>query len=60
MTSDFNFNFLSPEVLRPEMQAFASGFPVTLLHAGVTLLLRLVGATVYSILTPYKEILQIR
>jgi putative membrane protein len=46
MTSDFNFNFLSPEVLRPEMQAFAAGFPVTLLHAGVTLLLLLIGATI--------------
>ena len=61
MTPDsFNLNFLSPEVLRPEIQAFASGFPITLLHAGVTLLLLLIGATVYSLLTPYKEIHQIR
>lgn len=61
MTPDsFNFNFLSPDVLRPEIQAFATGFPITLLHAGVTLLLLLIGATVYSLLTPYKEINQIR
>ncbi len=61
MTPDsFNLNFLSPEVLRPEIQAFASGFPITLLHAGVTLLMLLIGATVYSLLTPYKEIHQIR
>ncbi|MDI7776172.1 DUF350 domain-containing protein [Asticcacaulis sp. EMRT-3] len=60
MTSDFNFNFLSPEILRPEMQAFAAGFPVTLLHAGVTLFMLLIGATIYSVLTPYKEIQQIR
>ena len=61
MTPDsFNLNFLSPEVLRPEIQAFASGFPITLLHAGVTLLMLLIGATVYSLLTPYKEIAQIR
>jgi len=61
MTPDsFNLNFLSPEVLRPEIQAFASGFPITLLHAGVTLLMLLIGATVYSLLTPYKEINQIR
>jgi putative membrane protein len=61
MTPDsFNLNFLSPEVLRPEIQAFASGFPITLLHAGVTLAMLLIGATVYSLLTPYKEIHQIR
>ena len=61
MTPDsFNLNFLSPEVLRPEIQAFASGFPITLLHAGVTLLMLLIGATIYSLLTPYKEIAQIR
>ncbi|MDV6332365.1 DUF350 domain-containing protein [Asticcacaulis sp. 201] len=61
MTPDsFNLNFLSPDVLRPEMQAFATGFPITLLHAGVTLLMLLIGATIYSLLTPYKEINQIR
>ena len=61
MTPDnFNLNFLSPDVLRPEIQAFASGFPITLLHAGVTLLMLLIGATIYSLLTPYKEIHQIR
>ncbi|CAM3342290.1 DUF350 domain-containing protein [Asticcacaulis taihuensis] len=57
---NFNLNFLSPDVLRPEIQAFASGFPITLLHAGVTLLMLLIGATIYSLLTPYKEIHQIR
>lgn len=55
-----NLNFLTPEVLRPEMQAFGSGFAITLLHAGVTLLILLIGAIIYSILTPYKEIKQIR
>ncbi|ESQ77792.1 DUF350 domain-containing protein [Asticcacaulis sp. YBE204] len=61
MIPDFlNLDFLTPEVLRPEIQAFAAGFPVTLLHAGVTLLMLVIGATLYSILTPYKEIQQIR
>ncbi len=55
-----SLNFFSTEALRPEVQAFASGFPITLLHAGATLLMLLIGATVYSILTPYKEITQIR
>jgi len=59
-TNPLNLNFLTPEVLRPEMQAFGSGFVITLLHAGVTLLLLLIGATIYSLLTPYKEIRQIR
>lgn len=61
MTTDsFTLDFLSPEILRPEIQAFASGFPITLLHAGVTLALLFLGAFIYSILTPYKEIQQIR
>lgn len=56
----FNLDFLTPEVLRPELQAFFTGFPITLLHAVVTLILLLIGATIYSWLTPYKEIDQIR
>lgn len=56
----FDFNFITPEVLRPEVQAFAVGFPITLLHAGVTLLMLMLGAAVYAFLTPYKEIDQIR
>ncbi|MGZ8371273.1 MAG: DUF350 domain-containing protein [Caulobacteraceae bacterium] len=46
--------------LTPELQAFATGFPVTLAHAGVGLLLVAVGAFLYALLTPYKEIAQIR
>ena len=61
MTPDsFNLNFLSPDVLRPEIQAFAVGIAVTLEHAAATLVLLFIGAFVYSILTPYKEIQQIR
>lgn len=44
----------------PEVQAFASGFPITLLHAGVTLALLALGATLYALLTPWKEIGLIR
>ena len=44
----------------PEIQAFATGFPLTLLHAGVTLLILVIGATVYALLTPHKEIALIR
>ncbi len=41
--------------MTPEVQAFATGFPLTLLHAGVTLLLLVLGATLYTILSPHKE-----
>jgi len=46
--------------MSPEVQAFATGFPTTLLHAGITLLLLVAGAAIYALLTPYKEIQQIR
>jgi putative membrane protein len=44
----------------PEIQAFATGFPLTLLHAGLTMLFLIVGAGVYILLTPQKEIRLIR
>ena len=46
--------------MTPEVQAFASGFPLTLLHAGVSLLMLILGAVVYALLSPYKEITLIR
>lgn len=44
----------------PEIQAFATGFPLTLLHAGVTLLILILGTAIYVMLTPHKEIALIR
>lgn len=44
----------------PEIQAFATGFPLTLLHAGVTLLILILGTVIYALLTPHKEIALIR
>mgnify|MGYP000861902213 CR=1 FL=1 len=44
----------------PELQAFAAGFPVTLMHAGLTALMLLAGATLYILLTPHREIALIR
>lgn len=46
--------------MSPEIQAFATGFPTTLLHAGVTLLILVLGAGIYILLTPHKEIRLIR
>lgn len=44
----------------PEVQAFATGFPTTLAHLGVTLALLVAGAVIYAMLTPWKEIGLIR
>lgn len=46
--------------MTPEVQAFASGFPITLVHAGVTLAMLVLGAVIYALLTPYKEVQLIR
>lgn len=44
----------------PEIQAFAQGFPLTLLHTAVTIVLLFLGATLYVLLTPHREIALIR
>lgn len=44
----------------PEVQAFATGFPTTVAHLGVTLGLLVLGAVIYALLTPWKEIALIR
>lgn len=50
-----------PSVLSsPELQAFASGFPVMVLHLAVTFVLLGLAAAVYALLTPWREIRLIR
>ena len=44
----------------PELQAFAAGFPLTLLHGGLTVLFLILGAALYILLTPHREISLIR
>lgn len=51
---------MPPQLQSPEIQAFATGFPVTLFHAGLTLVILVVGAAVYALLTPHREIQLIR
>jgi len=46
--------------ISPELQAFASGFPVTLLHIVVSIAMLLTAASVYIWLTPHKEIRLVR
>lgn len=47
-------------VQSPEIQAFATGFPLTLLHAGTTILILLIGAGLYILMTPHREVQLIR
>lgn len=52
---------MAPAILSsPEIQAFATGFPVMILHVLVTFALLGLGATLYAWLTPWKEIPLIR
>lgn len=44
----------------PEVVAFGAGFPLALLHAGVTLLFLVLGVALYAVLSPHKEVQQIR
>jgi putative membrane protein len=46
--------------MSPEVQAFASGFPVMLLHAGISLLLLVVASGAYALLSPHREVQRIR
>ncbi|MGZ9113934.1 MAG: DUF350 domain-containing protein [Brevundimonas sp.] len=51
---------LSPLLESAEVQAFATGFPTTMAHLGVTLALMISGAIIYALFTPWKEITLIR
>ncbi len=44
----------------PVLQAWATGFPVTLLHVLVTLVILAAGAAVYTLITPHKEVALVR
>src|SRR3712207_5985489 len=47
-------------MVTPEVQAFATGFPLTLLHGGITVALLALGAGLYALLTPYRDLQLIR
>jgi putative membrane protein len=44
----------------PELDAWAAGFPIMLLHAALMLAILFLGAALYGLLTPYREIQLIR
>jgi len=51
---------LSSVLTSPEVQAFALGFPVLMIHLAVTMALLVLGTTLYALLTPWKEVALIR
>ena len=46
--------------MTPEIQAFSAGFPATLAHAAVSLILLGAGAAIYARMSPHREIQEIR
>ncbi len=47
-------------VATPEIQAFANGFPIAMLHWAVALVILVAGVAVYALLSPHREIKQAR
>jgi len=43
-----------------EIQAFATGFPITLFHAVLSLVLLVAGCVLHGLLSPYGEVRQVR
>ena len=46
--------------MSPEIQAFTNAVGIVLTHLGVTMALLIGGATIYALITPHKELAQIR
>ena len=49
-----------PQLQSPEIQAFANGFPIALMHIAVTVAILFIGVVVYVLMTPHREIALIR
>ena len=43
-----------------EIQAFATGFPTTLIHAALSLVMLAIGGVLHGLLSPHKEVQQVR
>jgi len=43
-----------------EIQAFATGFPTTLLHAALSLVMLAIGAVLHGLLSPHREVQEVR
>jgi putative membrane protein len=47
-------------MMPPVLQAFANGFPITLLHVAISVAMLFLAAALYIVLTPHHEIRMIR
>ena len=47
-------------IAAPEIQAFANGFPIAMLHWAVALAILIAGAAAYAFLSPHREVAQAR
>ena len=43
-----------------EIQAFATGFPTTLIHAALSLVMLAIGAVLHGLLSPHREVQDVR
>ncbi len=48
------------ELQSPELQAWAAGFPLALLHAGVAIFLLIAGVTLYELISPHRDVQLVR
>ena len=44
----------------PEVDAWAAGYPIALLHVGAALAILILGTIVYGLLSPHREFAQVR
>ena len=51
---------MSSSIQSPELSAWATGFPVTLLHLAVALLILFFGASLYALISPHREIQRVQ
>lgn len=51
-----NIFLQASEAFQSAAYSFVSGFPVFALHAGVTIVMLVLGVTIYVLLTPHKDI----
>jgi putative membrane protein len=47
-------------IAAPEIQAFANGFPIAMLHWAVALVILIAGIAAYGLLSPHRELAQAR
>jgi putative membrane protein len=55
-----NLESFMPDINGPEIAAFFTGFPLTVLHAAIALVILVLATFLYALTTPFKEVTAIR